>query len=137
MLSSDIGSIPPIKEIKLIWKGANKTNSLLPFLGVSDKEYEAFKEAITTTFVDKLNAGVDVPNYPQFRDMNEMFFALMNGIKKTEQGMVAVKRIKAKLVMNYKKFSFKPSPFIYTNKTKNGRCFHLHHSKSVPWITFI
>ena len=96
MLSSDIGSIPPIKEIKLIWKGANKTNSLVPFLGVSDKEYEAFKEAITTTFVDKLNAGVDVPNYPQFRDMNEMFFALMNGIKKTEQGMVAVKRIKAK-----------------------------------------
>lgn len=96
MLSSDIGSIPDRKDSLLIWNGAKKTNSLLPLLGVSNEEYEVFKEEITTAFIDKLNSGVDVPNYPQFRDMNEMFLMLMNGIKKSEQGLIAVKRIKAK-----------------------------------------
>ena len=30
--------------------------------------------------VDKLRAGVDIPNYPQFRDMNQMFLKLLRGV---------------------------------------------------------
>jgi len=34
----------------------------------------------------KLQAGIDVPNFPQFRDMNEMFLQLMEGTRKTTSG---------------------------------------------------
>ncbi|HDI53024.1 MAG TPA: hypothetical protein ENF89_02605 [Candidatus Bathyarchaeota archaeon] len=30
--------------------------------------------------IDKLRAGLDIPNYPQFRDMNEMFLKLLRGL---------------------------------------------------------
>ena len=96
MLSSDIGSMPIRTQSELIWRGARKVNSLIPYLGVNDNEYQLFKEQVTTAYIDKIRMGVAIPNYPQFRDMNEMFFALMEGIKKTEKGLSAVKSIKAR-----------------------------------------
>lgn len=96
MLSSDIGSLPARKDLSFIWKGSKKTNSLLPFLIVNDLDIKSFKEEIVSSFIDKLKAGVDIPNYPQFRDMNEMYFTLLSGFEKTEKGLVRVKTIKAK-----------------------------------------
>lgn len=96
MLSSDIGSMPARADMNVIRAGAKKTNSLLPFLGVSNQDYNVFEKEVTDAFIDKLKAGVDVPTYPQFRDMNEMYFELMTGIEKLGDGLVAVKPIKAK-----------------------------------------
>jgi 5-methyltetrahydropteroyltriglutamate--homocysteine methyltransferase len=96
IFSSDIGSLPAKKELKHIWLGADKANSLLPLLNIRNDEYQIFKEEVVSSFIDKLKANVDIPNYPQFRDMNQMFFRLMTGIEQTNTGLLAVKNIKAK-----------------------------------------
>lgn len=96
IISSDIGSMPPRTSIDTLWSGARKAQSIIPLLGVGDEECMVFQGEVTTAFIDKLVAGVDVPNYPQFRDMNTMFFALMEGFEKTGGGLMAVKTVKAK-----------------------------------------
>jgi 5-methyltetrahydropteroyltriglutamate--homocysteine methyltransferase len=83
-------------NIDSIWDGARQTGSLLPYLGMGNECYEIFKEEIISTFIDKVKAGVDIPNYPQFRDMNEMFFSLMNGFEKQGGSMLSLGKIKAK-----------------------------------------
>jgi len=91
MLSSyDVGSLPLRVDESTIWEGARKSQTLLALVGVSDKVAEVFEEEVITAFVDKVNAGIDVPNYPQFRDMNQMYFELIRGIEKAEGGYVAL-----------------------------------------------
>ena len=96
MYSSDIGSVPSRIDTDIIRSGARKANSLLPFLGVSNEDYVDFEEAVVSSFIDKLKVGVDVPNYPQFRDMNEMYFELMDGIERIDGALHVVNGIKAK-----------------------------------------
>jgi len=95
--SSDIGSLPTRSSPEALSSGARLSNSLLPLLGLSDPNYVAFRDEVVTAFIDKMKAGVEVPNYPQFRDMNQMFLALMEGVEKAEGGLTAVKKIRAKL----------------------------------------
>jgi len=45
-----------------------------------------FEEKIVECFLDKVGAGIDIPNYPQFRDMNEMFLDSIDGIEKSKEG---------------------------------------------------
>jgi 5-methyltetrahydropteroyltriglutamate--homocysteine methyltransferase len=57
----------------------------LPFEGnfsrfLRDRVY--FERQIVKSFVDKLNTGLDVPIYPQFRDMSIMFIEMMDGAEK-------------------------------------------------------
>ncbi|MCW4014550.1 MAG: hypothetical protein NWF07_16390 [Candidatus Bathyarchaeota archaeon] len=96
MISSDVGSIPQRIESDVIYSGARKANGLLPYLGVSNQDYVEFQEEVVSAFKDKLDAGIEVPNYPQFRDMNQMFFELMEGIEKHNGALFNVKSIKAK-----------------------------------------
>jgi 5-methyltetrahydropteroyltriglutamate--homocysteine methyltransferase len=96
MYSSDIGSMPSRIKTDIIRSGARKANSLLPFLGVRNEDYVDFEEVVVSSFIDKLKVGVDVPNYPQFRDMNEMFFELMDGIERIDGALHAVNGIRAK-----------------------------------------
>jgi len=49
---------------------------------------EYFESKVVHGFVDKLEAGIDTPNYPQLRDMNRMFFEMMEAIEKTDRGYV-------------------------------------------------
>jgi 5-methyltetrahydropteroyltriglutamate--homocysteine methyltransferase len=91
----DIGSLPLRVEEKAIYDGAKRSGSLLSLVGVSDDSVQTFEEEVVTAFIDKLSAGLTVPNYPQFRDMNDMFFDLLRGIKKTEAGYVALKTVSA------------------------------------------
>jgi len=95
--SSDIGSLPTRSSPEALSSGARLSNSLLPLLGLSDPNYVAFRDEVVAAFIDKLRAGVDVPNYPQFRDMNQMFLGLMEGVEKTSEGLMAVGKIRAKL----------------------------------------
>ena len=92
----DIGSLPLRVEEKAIYEGAKESGSLLSLVGVADDSVRIFEEEVLTAFIDKLSAGLTVPNYPQFRDMNEMFFDLLRGIEKIEAGYVALKTITAR-----------------------------------------
>ena len=96
MLSSDIGSMPTKINGDTIWSGARRAGSLLPLLGVGNEDYEIFKDELVSAFIDKVKAGVDVPNYPQFRDMNEMYFTIMNGFTKQGGALIAQDQIRAK-----------------------------------------
>ena len=49
---------------------------------------EYFERKIIESFLSKLEAGIDIPNYPQFRDMNKMFFEMMDGIERLKGGYV-------------------------------------------------
>jgi 5-methyltetrahydropteroyltriglutamate--homocysteine methyltransferase len=40
-------------------------------------------------FIDKLRMGIDIPNYPQFRDMNRMFLELLRGYTKDGESYIA------------------------------------------------
>ena len=46
------------------------------------------EKLIVESFLDKILAGIDVPNYPQFRDMNEMFLEIIGEIEKIREGYV-------------------------------------------------
>jgi len=94
VLSSDIGSMPATAEPRVIEAGAQRSGTLLPLLNVGVEEYKCFRDAVVSGYADKARVGVDVPNYPQFRDMNEMFFQLMRGIEKVEGGLMAVGSIR-------------------------------------------
>ncbi|MGD2066209.1 MAG: hypothetical protein PVI43_03455 [Candidatus Bathyarchaeota archaeon] len=47
---------------------------------------EDFEKQIVKSFLDKIRVGIEVPNYPQFRDMNTMFLSMMEGIEKIQGG---------------------------------------------------
>lgn len=94
MLSSDIGSVPTRNSMDIIVSGAQKTGTLLPLLGVSNNSHKTFENEVVEAFADKLKAGIDVPNYPQLRDMNEMFLELLTGLEREGDGYLAVKPLK-------------------------------------------
>ena len=76
MKSCDVGSLPPGAHAELLLTGA-KQYARSP----ADNAVSFFEEKVVDSFVDKLTAGIDVPNYPQFRDMNEMFFEMIDGVE--------------------------------------------------------
>lgn len=85
----DVGSLPFTGDWDAFQRGAKVTlfmEALNPAKYTSDKLY--FESSVKAGFLDKVSAGIDIPNYPQFRDMNEMFLNAITGIKKTGQGYV-------------------------------------------------
>jgi 5-methyltetrahydropteroyltriglutamate--homocysteine methyltransferase len=95
VVSYDVGSLPLRVEESVIWEGARKSGSLLSLASGSDAA-NVFEREIVEGFVDKVKAGIDVPNFPQFRDMNEMYFELIRGIEKGSDGYTALERPSAK-----------------------------------------
>ena len=85
----DVGSIPLRVDGSVIREGAKRSQTLLSLVGMPDEATSTFEEEVVSCFVDKLRAGLDVPNYPQFRDMNEMFYEELRGVEKSEGGYVA------------------------------------------------
>ncbi len=94
MISSyDVGSLPFDEE--------NKLNLFLEgaFLYLSKPEERSavfFERKVFQAFLDKLNAGIEVPNYPQFRDMNSMFLSMIDGIEKIKEGYVEFEKLSLK-----------------------------------------
>ncbi len=74
----DVGSMPFAGDFERFALGAS-------FLGTGTPGDLArdFERRIVESFIDKLQAGIDVPNYPQFRDMNKMIFEIIEGVEKT------------------------------------------------------
>ena len=94
IMSSDIGSMPLRIKRDLIESGALKTNSSIPLLNTNDIDYNSFKDQIVKSQVDKLSTGLDVPNYPQFRDMNTMFLQLLTGYEKNSDSYHRIGKIR-------------------------------------------
>ncbi len=94
VLTYDVGSIPFPGEFEKFIKGS-RVNPLLGLLShrVNSVERGYFEDKVVEGFVDKIKVGISVPNYPQFRDMNEMFLNCIVGIAKTKAGYTVVDRI--------------------------------------------
>ena len=43
-----------------------------------------FEKTVTRVFIDKAKAGIDIPNYPQFRDVYQMFLDPIEGAEKVK-----------------------------------------------------
>jgi 5-methyltetrahydropteroyltriglutamate--homocysteine methyltransferase len=58
---------------------------------LDDDSVKYFEERVIASFLDKVEAGIDVPNFPQFRDMSEMFLAMMEGVERVKGGYIETK----------------------------------------------
>jgi len=79
--SCDVGSLPLIGDVERFLEGATRFES-----SPTEKTAKYFERMIVEGFFDKLRAGIDVPNYPQFRDMNRMFLGMIDGVEKAKDG---------------------------------------------------
>ncbi len=80
--SCDVGSIPFVGDFKLYSVGAS---------GYGQRVNDAssfFENKAVEGFIDKVRAGIDVPNYPQYRDMTSMFFDVIEGFHRSDGGFV-------------------------------------------------
>jgi 5-methyltetrahydropteroyltriglutamate--homocysteine methyltransferase len=74
--SCDEGSLPFVGDFQEFSDEASGYGRVV------DGSTKFFENKVMTSFFDKIEAGIDVPNYPQYRDMNQMFFDVIEGIGK-------------------------------------------------------
>ena len=91
ILSCDSGSLPFKGNYSRFLKGA--ANFIFDPNESSAKYFEKF---IIESFLDKIDSKINVPNYPQFRDMNEMFLSMIEGIKKIDSEFLETKKLSLK-----------------------------------------
>ena len=80
-ISCDVGSLPFVGDSKKFVEGASRFS-----LYSADESAEFFEKKVLEGLLDKIRVGIDVPNFPQFRDMNEMFLSMIDGVEKLEGG---------------------------------------------------
>ncbi|MFZ3383964.1 MAG: methionine synthase [Candidatus Methanoperedens sp.] len=80
ILFDDIGSFPLPKGINREWvEQAQKNND------------PKLPDILKAAMQQKIDAGVDVPTYPQFRDMNQMFLEIINDESAQEEPLIVRK----------------------------------------------
>lgn len=86
MKSCDSGSLPFIGDSAKFLEGAKH-------FGLSNNNGSAdyFEKNVVQSFLDKIGVGIEVPNYPQFRDMSEMILSLIDGLEKLKDGYLETK----------------------------------------------
>lgn len=96
--SCDVGSMPFVGDYERFLEGATRFDT-----SSADDSVRYFEQKVVEGFLDKVHAGIDVPNFPQFRDMNEMFLAMIDGVEKlkgggyTETNILSVKADKVQI----------------------------------------
>lgn len=110
--SYDVGSIPFIGNSNKFLEGSLSYRSNNASQNANSAEY--FEKKVIETFIDKINAGIDVPNYPQFRDMNKMFLESIEGLEKNKMGYIEL----GKLSIPKEKSLIKEIAVIKTNSEK-------------------
>lgn len=81
--SCDVGSLPSAGELRELQEGAMHFAD-----GLATNSARAFEEMVIHAFVGKLKAGISIPAFPQFRDMNTMFISAIKGLEKVKGGYV-------------------------------------------------
>ena len=84
--SCDVGSLPFVGDSKKFVEGASRFS-----LYSAEESAEFFEKKVLEGLLDKIRVGIDVPNYPQFRDMNEMFLSMMDGVERIKGGYLETK----------------------------------------------
>lgn len=79
--SCDSGSLPSVGDSQKFLEGAESHRS-----HHNEESAKYFEKCVIESFLDKIGVGIDVPNYPQFRDMNAMFLSMMDGLEKLKEG---------------------------------------------------
>ena len=87
----DSGSFPFVGDFAKFLKGTKPSS-----LNQMNESAEYFEKKMVENFVDKIQVGIQVPNYPQFRDMNEMFLSMMDGIEQFDVGYLETKNVSLK-----------------------------------------
>ncbi len=126
--SCDVGSLPYQGEEGKFLEGARRYTS-----ETSDDSASFFEETVVRTFLDKLRAGIDIPAFPQFRDMNEMFLSIFEGLEKTPVGYVETGSLhvkQGKEVLPEVAVIEKNAQRIYT---ETGRAFQLRVCVTGPY----
>jgi len=80
--SCDAGSMPFIGDINRFLAGAQDYGQ------VTNESTLFFEEKVVSVFIDKAKAGINMPNYPQFGDMNQMFIDMIDGLAKVNGGYI-------------------------------------------------
>ena len=89
MDSTDVGSLPLEGDRDRFLRGASHAKEAKSKLNEETlRDVVYFEATVTHGLLDKLGAGLTVPTYPQFRDMNEMFLKMIGGVVKVEGGYV-------------------------------------------------
>lgn len=81
LLSCDSGSLPFLGDYEKFLEGGKRFR-----FNQIDEFSKYFEKKIVDSFLDKIRVNINVPNYPQFRDMNEMIFSMIDGLEKTNSG---------------------------------------------------
>ena len=89
--SCDVGSLPFSGNFAEFLEGASQFGS-----SCSDDASSHFCSKVVTSFLDKAQTGINIPYYPQFRDMNHMFLELIDGVEKLKKGYVESKDMSLK-----------------------------------------
>ena len=89
--SCDVGSLPFSGNFAKFLEGASQFGS-----SCSDDASSYFCSKVVTSFLDKAQTGINIPYYPQFRDMNSMFLELIDGVEKLKKGYVESKDMSLK-----------------------------------------
>ena len=89
--SCDVGSLPFFGSLDAFARGAEHFEA-----GRNDEHAVFFEKSVVNGFFDKLAAGVDLPNFPQFRDMNEMFLAMIAGVERLKEGYIETEKLRLK-----------------------------------------
>lgn len=88
--SCDVGSLPFVGDLKRFSEGASSYGHLV-------NDSTVFFEKMTVHgLLDKAGAGIEVPNYPQYRDMARMFFDMLDGVEKVDGGYIEMDALAAK-----------------------------------------
>ena len=88
--SCDAGSIPFVGDLQKFLEGASDYGR------VASESTEFFEKKLMDGYLDKVKAGIDVANYPQYRDMNQMFLDMIEGIGKVNGGYIETATLNVK-----------------------------------------
>jgi methionine synthase II (cobalamin-independent) len=81
--SYDVGSFPFFGDMEKFLEGARSFEK-----NVVDESANFFEKTVVNVLLDKFAAGIDVANFPQLRDMNEMFLSMFTGLERLSEGYV-------------------------------------------------
>jgi 5-methyltetrahydropteroyltriglutamate--homocysteine methyltransferase len=84
--SCDVGSLPLVGDSEKFVEGASRFS-----LYSADESAEFFEKKVLEGLLDKIRVGIDVPNFPQFRDMNKMFLSMIDGLEQINGGYLETK----------------------------------------------
>jgi len=82
--SCDAGSLPFVGDLQKFLEGASN------YKRVDNDCTRFFEKKVVEDFLDKVAAGINVPNYPQHRDMTQMFLDMIEGVGKINGGYIEI-----------------------------------------------